>query len=117
MWSKKFWLDLLERSIKAALWSVAATIGADATGTISGVDWLAVLNVAGYAFLAATLAGVLIGGQIGARNSASFLPESQDPPAPRKRKRSDKGHSDVDRIIGVTALVLVLLVIFGVIAS
>lgn len=112
MWTKKFWLDLLERSIKAAGWSCLAVIGADQTGTISGVDWLGVLNVAGYALVVATVGGLLIGSRVGAENSASWLPEKADPPAPQKRKRSDRG--DIG-ILGLVILVVVVLLLIGLI--
>src|SRR4051794_16682592 len=88
MWSRKFWADLAERSIKAALWALLGTLGADATGTLTGVDWLGALNVAGYALAIAVIANILgtkVAG-LGAENSASFLPETIDPPAPRRHK-------------------------------
>lgn len=86
MWTRKFWADLAERSVKAALWALLGTLGADATGTLSGVDWLGALNVAGYALVIAVIANILgtkVAG-LGAENSASFLPETIDPPAPRR---------------------------------
>lgn len=88
MWSRKFWADLAERSIKAALWALFGTLGANATGTLTGVDWRGALNVAGYALVIAVIANILgtkVAG-LGASNSASFLPESIDPPAPRNRR-------------------------------
>jgi hypothetical protein len=103
MWTKKFWLDVLERSVKAAGWSVAGTLGAGATGTLTGVDWPGVLNVAGFVFVAAALGALLVGGRVGAENSASWLPEKSDPPAPR-RKRGDSGS------LLVTLLVIILVV-------
>lgn len=83
MWTRQFWADLLERSVRATVWSLLATLGAGATGTLTGVDWAGALNVAGFAFALATLAG-LAGSRAGAKDSASFLPASLDPP---KRKR------------------------------
>lgn len=87
MWSRQFWADLVERSVKAAIWSVLGTLGANATGTLTGVDWLSVLNVAGYTLVIAGLAN-LVGTKVvglGANDSASFLPESLDP---SKRRRT-----------------------------
>lgn len=88
MWSRKFWLDLLERSTKAAGWSVFGTLGAGAAGTLTGVDWLGVLNVAGFVLVVAAL-GNFLGARagLGAPNSASFLPEQTDPPAPRRKRK------------------------------
>lgn len=86
MWTRQFWADLLERSIRATVWSLLATFGANATGTLSGVDWAGALNVAGFAFVLASLAS-LVGAKTGAKDSASFLPAKLDPPKP-KRKRS-----------------------------
>lgn len=104
MWSKKFLADLMERSIKAALWALLGTLGADATGTLTGVDWPGALNVAGYAFAIAVIANVLgTKAGIGAPNSASFLPETVDPPAPR-RKRNARGD------IGLVTLLVILVV-------
>lgn len=88
MWSKKFFADLAERSVKAAAWALLGTLGAGATGTLTGVDWLSALNVAGYTLVIAVLAN-LVGTKVvglGADNSASFLPEKADPPAPRRRR-------------------------------
>lgn len=82
MWTRKFWADLAERSVRAAIWAALGTLGANATGTLTGIDWLGVANIAGYAFVLAALASV-VGGRIGADNSGSFLPETVDPPAPR----------------------------------
>lgn len=87
MWTRKFWADLLERAVKAAGWSLLATLGADATGTISGVDWVGAVNVAAYAFAIAVLGGLVVGSQVGAGNSASWLPETEDPPAPRRKRK------------------------------
>ena len=90
MWTKEFWADLIERAVKAAVWSVLGLLGVGATGTLTGVDWLAVLNVAGYTFVIAVLLN-LVGNKVvklGAPDSASFLPPSLDPPKkPARRKR------------------------------
>lgn len=84
MWTKQFWADLLERSVRASVWSLLATLGANATGTLTGVDWAGTLNVAGFAFVLATLAS-LVGAKAGAKDSASFLPKSLDPPKPKRK--------------------------------
>lgn len=92
MWSRKFWADLAERSVKAALWALLGTLGADATGTLTGVDWIGALNVAGYALVIAVVANVLgtkVAG-LGAENSASFLPEKIDPPRPSPPQESGR---------------------------
>jgi hypothetical protein len=113
MWSRKFWLDLAERSLKAGAWALLGTLGAGATGTLTGVDWLGALNVAGYALVIAVLANLLgtkvVG--LGASNSASFLPEKNDPPAPRKRR--DKGHADLVTVAVVLLIVVLVLFLIG----
>ena len=115
MWSKKFFADLAERSVKAAAWALLGTLGAGATGTLTGVDWLSALNVAGYTLVIAVLAN-LVGTKVvglGADNSASFLPEKDDPPAPRKRK--DAGHGGIETVVWVLIAVLVVVILLSVI--
>ena len=112
MWSKKFFADLAERSLKAAAWALLGTLGAGATGTLTGVDWLSALNVAGYTLVIAVLAN-LVGTKVvglGADNSASFLPEKDDPPAPR-RKRNTAGHVGADLVLLIVAVLVALLLI------
>jgi hypothetical protein len=85
MWSKAFWADLAERSIRAAVWALLGTFGASATGTLTGVDWPGALNAAGFALVFAALAA-LVGAKTGAKDSASFLPAKLDPPKRKAKK-------------------------------
>lgn len=110
MWSKQFWADLAERAVKAAVWAAGAVILADKTGTLTGVDWLALLNVAGYALVASIVVNFAAAkAGVGAKDSASLLPASLDPP--KKRKRTDKGDGGLSLLWAVLIIAAIVLLV------
>ena len=75
--SRKFWLDVLERTIKTFCQSLAGSlVGLD---VVAGVDLALTqhLTAAGLAAAVALLMGVA-GGQIGASSTAAWLPAGPD---------------------------------------
>lgn len=73
MWSKRFWLELLERSLRAAAGSL---VGLWVTGTgfsLFAIDWKASLGVAGGAAVF-SVAASLLGSQVGDKDTPALLP-------------------------------------------
>lgn len=54
MWSRAFWLASLERTVGAALVSLATSVAA--TGNVTTVDWATALGIAGAAAIASLAA-------------------------------------------------------------
>ena len=57
MWTKQFWIDVVERAVKTFAQAAVAAIGANATGMLD-VDFLAVIGVAGLAAVASVLTSI-----------------------------------------------------------
>ena len=85
MWSRKFWAAAGERATRAAAWYVLSTVGVVNNVVHHAVPWSAVGIGTATVFGLSVMASIA-GSGVGASNSPSLLPESIDPPAPRRRK-------------------------------
>lgn len=102
MWSKKFWLEALERAVKTFAQTLAGLLIGDAAIDHVYATLSAKVGMAGMA-AGISLLTSLAGTQVGANNSPAWLPEKDDPPAPR-RKRTERGD------IGLVTLLVILVV-------
>lgn len=109
MWSKKFWLEALERAVKTFAQTLVGLIIGDAAIDHVYATITAKLGMAGMAAGVSLLTSIA-GTQVGANNSPAWLPESEDPPAPRKR--GDAGAVGIEGIF-VILIVLALAVWLG----
>lgn len=100
----KFYKDLLER----VLWTFVQAAGA---------EWLITQSLNDTTFKIAGIAGLvsvvkcLIGTQIGASNSGSWLPAREDPPA------GDHGAGETELLVRVLVLVIVVVLVIYVIKA
>lgn len=90
MFTKRFLLDLLERSVSTFLQAFAGTLITD--GIITRVD----LSLRDKLILAATAGGLavlkaLVATQVGAKDSAALLPAEVDPPSEAARAEALRG--------------------------
>lgn len=78
MWTRKFWLDALERAIKTTA-QVAAVLTPTAAAVLTGgIDWKLVGITLALAPVASLITS-LIGSRVGNPESASLLPASDEP--------------------------------------
>ncbi len=75
--SKKFWADVLERTVKTFAQTLAAILTADGVVDKIALEWPTYLLTAGIAAAVAFLMGVA-GGQIGSPQTAAWLPAGPD---------------------------------------
>ena len=85
MLTKAFWVDALERAVRAGAWCLlsllvhgAATAGGDLSQiqiNLLTLPWLTYLGIA-LGSMAASLLASLAGSQVGAKGTASLLPAS-----------------------------------------
>lgn len=94
MFTKKFFYDLLERTIATAAQAFLAVL------TTTSVLWGQKLQIVGVAALAAILKG-LAATRVGASDDAAMLPDSLD---------SEAGHYESTLLLNVVALVLLVLI-------
>lgn len=80
MFTKRFLLDLLERSVATFVQTFAGTLVGDGLLNNVHIPWSAKLAIAGTAGLGSVLKS-LAATQLGASDSASVLPASLDPPS------------------------------------
>lgn len=83
MWTAKFWSETIERAIRAAAWYILATVSVTNSVVNHAVGWAAIGYSTGAVFGLSVIASVA-GTGVGAANSPALLPESVDPPAPRR---------------------------------
>lgn len=108
MWTRKFWLDAIERTIKTFAQTLGAILTLDGVVDRIRLEWVDYLLGSGIAALAAFLMAIA-GSQIGSERTASWLPAGPD---------TDRGHStwQVVAIAAVTAIVTIALMkVFGLI--
>lgn len=72
MWTKKFWLESLDRALKSAVQAPLTMWGIAKVSTISGLDWKNSLSLAGASFIV-SLATSIVSAPIGSSNSPSIL--------------------------------------------
>ena len=82
MFTRKFWVDALERAVKSAAQG-ALTAGVFDQAGVIGTDWVGVASIAGGMALASVLTS-LVSSQVGDPDSASLsteVAEGEDEPA------------------------------------
>lgn len=115
MFTRQFWLDLVERAVKTFAQALLGAIGGDAA--ISGVHlpWTAKLAAAGMAAGISALSS-LVGTGVGAPDSGSWLPQNVDPPQPTAQPAQAEGDAagfsvlEVIIVAVVVALVAVVVI-------
>lgn len=73
MFSRRFWLDTAERSVRAFVAALVAALGTGAAGIV-GMPWVSALNLAAGA-AALSFLGCLVTSGVGPSDSASVLDE------------------------------------------
>jgi hypothetical protein len=61
MWNKRFWQAVTERAVKTAAQSAIAALAAAGTGSLIGLDWVALAAMAGFGALTSVLTSIASG--------------------------------------------------------
>ena len=73
MWTKKFWMDTLERVLRTMAQALIAVLGTNALGII-GLDWMQTASITATAGLLALLTSI-VASQVGDKGTAQFMKE------------------------------------------
>lgn len=103
MFTKQFAADLTERAVKTFAQAVLGVL--IVANTVTHLKWGAILDAAGLATAISVLTS-LVGSQVGAGDSGSFLPANVDPP------QADHGYGLIEICFAVLLLVIALVVLF-----
>jgi len=73
MWTKKFWMDALERVLRTMAQALIAVLGTNALGII-GLDWMQTASITATAGLLSLLTSI-VASQVGDKGTTQFMKE------------------------------------------
>ncbi|MBM9467277.1 holin [Nakamurella leprariae] len=79
IFTRVFWKDAVERSLRTGAQNIAATWSAAGVGSLIGVDWKAAASIAGFGILYSLVTSVAAGALTNTEG-ASLVVEAVDPP-------------------------------------